>query len=129
MKSLSGRLARMVAILGLTVAAFGTTAASPAMADSAGTAACTRPFVYDGVQIQVDNCSNGWVWVWGGTKHNWATVYVTDNFWHKGELRTWRNQAHTKSFGIVRSFHVCVGGTVGLFPPLPYQHCSVEVTL
>ncbi|MER6912512.1 hypothetical protein ABT354_12655 [Streptomyces sp. NPDC000594] len=129
MRSLSGRLARTTAILGLTVAAFGSTAVSPAMADSSGTAGCTRAFTFRGSEVQVDNCSSGWVWAWGGNTDNWTTVYVTDNFNHKGELRTWRNQAQQRSFTVVKSFHMCVGGTVGWAPPIPYHFCTEEVTL
>ncbi|MER8236318.1 hypothetical protein [Streptomyces sp. NPDC094049] len=128
MKTARRRLTAFLASLLLGTALLTAGATTPAFADGAGTTGCARYYSFDDVQIQVDNCASGWVWVWGGY-NNWATVYVTDGNGQPGNLPTWRGQAYTKQFGYVKSFHVCVGTTVGQFPPIPYSFCSDEVYL
>ncbi|MFJ8828288.1 hypothetical protein ACIREE_42075 [Streptomyces sp. NPDC102467] len=82
MKTLSGQLAKTTGVLGLTVAALTTVSASPATAGTTSAAGCTKYYANANIQVQVDNCSDGWVWVYaasGGTYFK-ATVYVTNTF-------------------------------------------------
>lgn len=124
MKFSSGKIAKMAGVLGLTVAAL---TATPASAGTAATASCTRHWQQSTVQVQVDNCSDGWVWVWVGDNWDWATVYAKDNFDNPHELSTTKGKSSAAKFLQVKSFHICVGKSIGWFPPLPYKQCGAEI--
>ncbi|MFD9692504.1 hypothetical protein ACFXPX_15125 [Kitasatospora sp. NPDC059146] len=130
MKSLSGKLPKTVAVLGLAVSALTAVAATPASAGTAATAGCTRPLRFYDVEVQVDNCSDGWVWMSTGTRFNGASAFVKTASGEVHEFQLAKNQAsaikyHTR----LTSVYVCGNDSVGWFPPVPFRRCSSQVGL
>ncbi|MFJ8621383.1 hypothetical protein ACIRD3_00885 [Kitasatospora sp. NPDC093550] len=130
MKFLSNPLPTTVATLGLAVAALTAVSAVPASASTAAAAGCTRPLRFYDVQVQVDNCSDGWVWMSTGTRFNGATAYAKTASGQVRQLELGKNQAGAVKFGErITSIHVCGNDSVGWFPPVPFRRCSSEVGL
>ncbi|WBP92099.1 hypothetical protein [Kitasatospora cathayae] len=130
MKFLSGKLPKTAVTLGLAVAALTAVPATPASASTAATAGCTRALRFYDVQVQVDNCSDGWVWMYTGTRFRGATAYAKTASGQVRELQLGKNQASAVKYGErVTSIHVCGNDTVGWFPPIPFRRCSTEVGL
>ncbi|MFF4019604.1 hypothetical protein [Streptomyces sp. NPDC001843] len=81
MKKLPGKLAKTARVLGLAVAALTAVSAAPAAASTSATAGCTKYYKLDNVQVQVDNCSDGWVWIYTGDgTYYTGSVRITDSF-------------------------------------------------
>ncbi|MEU6239100.1 hypothetical protein [Kitasatospora sp. NPDC047058] len=132
MKKLPRTLARTAGVLGLAVAALTALPASPAMAGTSATAGCTKYYKFDNIQVQVDNCSSGWVWIYTGNGTYFkGTVHVTDNFGHdRGELTADRGKANaTKYFSPVGTIRICGTKYLGWTPPLSpwWTDCGTEI--
>ncbi|MFJ3791345.1 hypothetical protein [Kitasatospora sp. NPDC090091] len=131
MKTLPGKLARTAGVLGLSVAALTAVSASPAAASTSATAGCTKYYKFDNIQVQVDNCSDGWVWIYtGGGTYFKGTVHVTDDFGHdRGELTADRGKANaTKYFPQVGTIRICGTKYLGWAPPRPWwTDCANEI--
>ncbi|MEV0192850.1 hypothetical protein AB0I39_30505 [Kitasatospora purpeofusca] len=81
-----------------STAALAVASAVPAAAGTSATAGCTKYYKFDNVQVQVDNCSDGWVWIYTGNgTYCTGGVRGTDNFGNdRGELRAAGPRAHVQ---------------------------------
>ncbi|MEU6967077.1 hypothetical protein AB0A71_04915 [Kitasatospora aureofaciens] len=126
-----GKLARTAGALGLAVAALTTVSAHPASASAAATAGCTKNFGFGNVQVQVDNCSDGWVWIYvGDGTYYKGSVQATDDFGHvKTPLEVDQGKSvATKYIGNIHSIKICGTKYLGWAPPRPWwTYCSNEL--
>ncbi|GHF81955.1 hypothetical protein GCM10018790_69560 [Kitasatospora xanthocidica] len=130
MNNTSGKLARTAAVLGLTVAALTAVSAAPATAGTSATAGCTKYYKVDNIQVQVDNCSDGWVWIYTGSgTYYTATVRVTDNFGHdRGEQRADAGKAVANKYQQVHSIKICGTKWLGIPHASPWwTDCTNEI--
>lgn len=130
MKKLPGKLAKSAGVLGLAVAALTAVSAAPAAASTSATAGCTKYYRFDNVQVQVDNCSDGWVWIYTGDgTYYTGSVRVTDSFGHdRGELRADRGKSNAAKYLEVRSIRICGTKYLGWVPPRPWwTDCTNEI--
>ncbi|MFI8455983.1 hypothetical protein [Kitasatospora sp. NPDC085464] len=131
MKKTSGTLARIAGALGLAVAALTTVSASPAAASTSATAGCTKYYKLDNIQVQVDNCSDGWVWIYTGSgTYTTGSVHVTDNFGNnRGEQKADRGKANATKYQVVGSIKICGTKWLGWTPPLSpwWTDCTTEI--
>ncbi|MFJ9612005.1 hypothetical protein ACIRS1_37300 [Kitasatospora sp. NPDC101176] len=133
MNNLSGKLIQTAGALGLAVAALTTLAVSPAAAGTAATAGCTKAFRFDNVQVEADNCSDGWVWikVGDGTYYK-GSVRATDEFGsEKTELAVDQGKdVATKYIGKIKSIKICGTKYLGWAPPRPFwTYCSNQINV
>ncbi|MER6398965.1 hypothetical protein ABT263_23380 [Kitasatospora sp. NPDC001603] len=130
MRKLSNGLARTAGALGLTVAALTGLSAAPASAGTAAAAGCTKYYSNENIQVQVDNCSSGWVWLYAADPGTYfkATVIVTDSFGHvQPELAVDRGKSTAKKFEQVHSFHLCGTKYLSWAPPTWKTYCTNEI--
>ncbi|MER7767488.1 hypothetical protein [Kitasatospora sp. NPDC096140] len=132
MKKTSGTLAKTAGALGLAVAALTTLSASPAAASTSATAGCTKYYKLDNIQVQVDNCSDGWVWIYtGGGTYYTGTVHLKSNFDKDlGDVKADRGKANaTKYYVQVGSIKICGTKYLGWTPPLSpwWTDCTTEI--
>ena len=140
---------RVGILAGLTVGLAATFAAGPAPAsaatpagtDSADVASCARDFVFGGAKVRIDNCPDNGRASYGqitgsgaaanaNSKYEWSVLYATLANGDKYEVTAETNENWARYFDVdVRSFHVCNWYWVGMFPPITWRHCSVEVNL
>ncbi|MFF3002416.1 hypothetical protein ACFVTF_06380 [Kitasatospora sp. NPDC057940] len=133
MKKLSGKLTKTAGALGLAVAALTTVSASPAMASTSATAGCTKTYHYDNVQVQVDNCSEGWVWIFTDQGHfSKGIVHVTTS-WNgpeAGVLEAERGKAVADKFKPkVSSIVICGLQEYSWSPPTWWTFCGNPITV
>ncbi|MFE4970953.1 hypothetical protein ACFRAR_02405 [Kitasatospora sp. NPDC056651] len=135
MNILSGKLAKTAGALGLAVAALTTLSAVPAAASTAATAGCTKYYRYDNIQVQVDNCSSGWVWMYT-EKGNFdkGIVHVTKS-WNgdeAGTLEAAQGKTNVAKFEPqVYSIVICGFKWLGWTPPASpwWTYCTNPIVI
>ncbi|WP_190209837.1 hypothetical protein [Kitasatospora indigofera] len=132
MKTFSGRLAKSAGVLGLAVAALTTVSASPATASTSATAGCTKYYRYDNIQVQVDNCSDGWVWIYtekGSFSKGIVHVTNSDNGGEAGVLEAAQGKSNASKFVQVRSITICGVQQYSWAPPTWWTYCANTINL
>ncbi|MFD5462871.1 hypothetical protein ACFWIQ_08570 [Kitasatospora sp. NPDC127059] len=132
MKKLTGRLAKTAGVLGLAGAALTSVSASPATASTSATAGCTKYYKLDNIQVQVDNCSGGWVWIYtGGGTYFTGSVEITEGSGNgdKKSLKADRGKAVADKFVQVSSIKICGTKWLGWTPPASpwWTDCTNEI--
>ncbi len=133
LNTLSGKLVKTAGVLGLAVAALATVSASPAGASASATASCTKYYRFDNVQVQVDNCSDGWVWIYTGDgTYYTATVEISVGFGggETKKLTADRGKATAQKFIQVGSIKICGTKWLGIPYASPWwTYCTADISV